>query len=38
MSPRFGFTVIDATREIHDQQTEVRSIIQRHIRIKEFKR
>jgi dTMP kinase len=38
MSPRFGFTVIDATREIHDQQKEVRSIIQRHIRIKEFKR
>ncbi len=38
LSPRFGFTVIDATREIHDQQKEVRSIIQGHIRIKEFKR
>lgn len=38
MCPRFDFTVIDATREIHEQQTEVRRIIQQTVRIADFKR
>ncbi len=38
MCPRFGFTVVDATREIHEQQTEVRKIIEKSIRIADFKR
>jgi dTMP kinase len=38
LTSRFGFTNIDATREIHEQQTEVRSIIQGKIRIADFKR
>lgn len=36
LSDRFGFTVIDATREIHDQQSEVRQIIANRIPLKEF--
>ncbi len=38
MSRRFRFTVIDATRDIHQQQTTVRSIIQSHVRVGDFKR
>lgn len=38
LTARFGFTKIDATREIHEQQTEVRSIIEDRIRIADFKR
>ncbi len=38
MCSRFDFTVIDATREIHEQQTEVRRIIQQKIRIADFNR
>ena len=38
LTARFGFTKIDATREIHEQQTEVRSIIEERIRIADFKR
>ena len=38
LTARFGFTNIDATREIHEQQTEVRKIIQEKIRMADFKR
>lgn len=38
MSPRFGFTVIEATREIHEQQAEVRSIIESKIHLADFKK
>jgi dTMP kinase len=38
MSTRFDFTVMDATREIHEQQTEVRKIIESKIRLSDFKR
>lgn len=36
LTKRFDFTVIDATREIHDQQSEVREIIADRIPLKEF--
>jgi dTMP kinase len=36
MQERFGFTAIDATREIHDQQCEVRSIIADRIYLPDF--
>ena len=38
MRKRFGFTVIDATREIHQQQNEVRRIISEKIDLPEFRR
>ncbi len=38
MSSRFEFTVIEATREIHEQQAEVRAIIESKIRLADFKR
>jgi dTMP kinase len=34
----FGFTVIDATREIHEQQSEVRQIITRKIDLAAYRR
>jgi dTMP kinase len=36
LAPRYGFTVVDATREIHDQQAEVRRIIQRRLSLADF--
>jgi dTMP kinase len=36
LAPRYGFTVLDATREIHDQQAEVRRIIRRKVRLADF--
>ena len=36
LAPRYGFTVVDATREIHDQQAEVRRIIRRSLRLSDF--
>lgn len=36
LQQQFGFTVIDATREIHDQQSEVRGIISERIDLKKF--
>ncbi|MEQ1858388.1 MAG: dTMP kinase [Chthoniobacteraceae bacterium] len=38
MLPRFGFTTIDATREIHQQQSEVRRIIADQIDLPTFRR
>jgi dTMP kinase len=34
----FGFTVIDATREIHEQQSEVRQIIAQKIDLAAYRR
>jgi thymidylate kinase len=34
---QFKFTVIDATREIHDQQSEVRGIISERINLPTFR-
>jgi dTMP kinase len=36
LAPRYHFTVVDATREIHDQQAEVRRIIQRRLSLADF--
>ncbi len=36
MAPRFGFTVIDAAREIHIQQREVRELIARTIPLENY--
>ncbi|RYD75987.1 MAG: dTMP kinase [Verrucomicrobiaceae bacterium] len=36
LQQQFGFTVIDATREIHDQQSEVRAIISERIDLEKF--
>ena len=38
MTERFGFTVIDASREIHEQQREVRDLISRRIDLSAFRR
>lgn len=38
MLDRFDFTTIDATREIHEQQAEVRRIIAEQIDLREFRR
>jgi len=38
MLPRFGFTPIDATREIHEQQAEVRRLIAERIDLPSFRR
>jgi len=38
LKQKYHFTVIDATRDIHDQQTEVRRIISEAIDISTFKR
>lgn len=37
MADRFRFTVIDATRDIHQQQKSVRKIIEKHVRVGDFK-
>lgn len=36
MQSKFDFTVVDATREIHDQQCEVRATIARRIHLPDF--
>jgi dTMP kinase len=36
LAPRYKFTVVDATREIHEQQAEVRRIIRRQVRLADF--
>lgn len=36
LAPRYRFTVVDATREIHEQQAEVRRIIRRRLRLSDF--
>lgn len=36
LAEKFGFTVIDATREIHTQQTEVREIITAQVNLANF--
>jgi dTMP kinase len=36
MVTRFGFTVMDATREIHAQQMEVRDLLTRAIPLKDY--
>lgn len=36
LKKRFDFTVIDATRDIHAQQSEVRRIIADRIKLREF--
>jgi hypothetical protein len=36
MQEKYGFTVIDATREIHDQQCEVRGTIAKRIHLPDF--
>jgi dTMP kinase len=38
MTERFGFTVIDASREIHEQQREVRDLISGRIDLSAFRR
>jgi dTMP kinase len=38
MTDRFGFTVIDASREIHEQQREVRDLISGRIDLSAFRR
>ena len=38
MTPEFGFTVIDASREIHEQQDEVRRLIASRIDLKAYRR
>jgi dTMP kinase len=38
MTQRFGFTVIDASREIHEQQREVRDLISGRIDLSAFRR
>jgi len=38
MLGRFGFTTIDATREIHEQQAEVRRLITDKIKLPDFRR
>lgn len=38
MRERFGFTTIDATREIHEQQNEVRRLITERIDLPDFRR
>jgi dTMP kinase len=38
MTPEFGFTVIDASREIHEQQDEVRRLIAARIDLKAYRR
>ena len=38
MTDRFGFTVIDASREIHEQQREVRELISGRIDLSAFRR
>lgn len=38
MRERFGFTLIDATREIHEQQAEVRRLIAERIDLPSFRR
>lgn len=37
MIKRFGFTVMDATKDIHAQQKSVRKIIEKHVRVGDFK-
>jgi dTMP kinase len=36
LATRYHFTVVDATREIHEQQAEVRRIIRRRLRLADF--
>ncbi len=38
MAPRFDFTIIDASREIHEQQDEVRRLIADRIDLKAYRR
>jgi dTMP kinase len=38
MAARFSFTVVDATRDIHEQQTGVREIIEDRISLADFRR
>ena len=38
MTSEFGFTVIDASREIHEQQDEVRRLIADRIDLKAYRR
>ena len=36
LAPRHHFTVVDATRDIHDQQAEVRRILRRQLRLADY--
>ena len=38
MVARYSFTVVDATRDIHEQQTGVRRMIEERIRLSDFGR
>jgi dTMP kinase len=38
LAPRYHFTTLDATRDIHEQQAEVRRILRQKFRLSDFKK
>jgi dTMP kinase len=36
LAPRYHFTTVDATRDIHDQQAEVRRILRGKLKLSEY--
>ena len=36
LAPRYRFTTVDATRDIHEQQAEVRRILRRQVRLSDY--